>query len=267
MNIPVKDDARRRKIEKALNKFSQNWTGLDDHRRATAIKVLILCELLGGRGRVVELLDLKDNTLDNYRHGRTEPRHSTLKAMAELAEVPVEFLGHDWSFEDGEIRFMSPDATPYSGFSELSPPGEASPFWDMPDRIIIPGYDEIRTKKAAAGHEADVLVAIPQAFMAKIEVDPANLRVLSARGDSMAPTILDGAPILVDVSDRKLQDGRIYAFDVEGEVLVRRIQRRPNGGVDLLPDNTARYHPQSLEKDKILDLNVLGRVCSGAWIL
>lgn len=266
MNIPVRDDACRRKIEKALSKFSQNWTGLDDHRRATAIKVLILCELLGGRGRVVELLDLKDNTLDNYRHGRTEPRHSTLKAMAELAEVPVEFLGHDWSFEDGEIRFLSTD-TPYGGFSDFSPLGEAAPFWDAPDRIVIPGYDEIRAKGAATGRPADILVAIPQSFLAKIDADPANLRVISAQGDSMAPTILDGAPMFIDISDRKLHDGRIYAFDVEGEVLVRRIQKRPDGGLDLLPDNTARYHSQFVEKGKILDLNVLGRVCSGAWIL
>lgn len=266
MHIPVNDPARRRKIEKALNKFSQNWTGLDDHRRATAIKVLILCELLGGRGRVVSLLDLKDNTLDNYRHGRTEPRHSTLKAMAEHAEVPVEFLGHDWAFEDGEIRFLSKDAN-YGGFSDLSPQGEAAPYLDMPDRIVIPGYDEIRASGALATRSPDVLVAIPQTFMTKIEVDPVNLRILTASGDSMAPTILDGAPMFVDISDQRLQDGRIYAFDVEGEVLIRRIQRQPNGGIELLPDNTARYRSQSLEKDKILDLKVLGRVCSGAWIL
>ncbi|MBW6421044.1 S24 family peptidase [Rhizobium sp. XQZ8] len=266
MHIPVHDPVRRRKIEKALSKFSQNWAGLDDRRRATAIKVLILCELLGGRGRVVELLDLKDNTLDNYRHGRTEPRHSTLNAMAEHAGVPIEFLGHDWSFEGGEIRVLSPEPS-YTGFSEVSALGEASPFLDIPDRIIIPGYDEIRTPGGQSSRYTDILVAIPQAFLARIEVDPANLRILSAKGDSMAPTIFDGAPLLVDTSDRKLQDGRIYAFDVDGEVLLRRIQRLPSGDIELLPDNVTRYRPQLLEKHKIMDLTVLGRVCSGTWIL
>ena len=135
--MPVNGELRHR-IERALARFSPSWESRDAARRAVALKMLILCELAGGRLRVVDALGLIDNTLDNYRHGKTEPRHSTLTMMAELAEVPIEYLGNDWSVEDGIIHFAPPEIPP-AGFSE------PSRLWDLADRVVIRAYEDETT--------------------------------------------------------------------------------------------------------------------------
>ncbi len=93
------------------------------------------------------------------------------------------------------------------------------------------------------------------------------MRVLFAKGDSMSPTIVDGTPMFVGVRDRKLEDGRVYLFDVGEELIVRRVQRLPHGSLELLPDNLERYRPQHVLKDSLADLKVVGRVCVASRVL
>jgi transcriptional regulator with XRE-family HTH domain len=259
MSMPVNGELRHR-IERALARFSPSWESRDAARRAVALKMLILCELAGGRLRVVDALGLNDNTLDNYRHGKTEPRHSTLTMMAELAEVPIEYLGNDWSVEDGIIHFAPPEIPP-AGFSE------PSRLWDLADRVVIRAYEDETTGQLSLEPRVATWAAIPSGFWAKLSVDPDNMRVVSARGDSMSPTIVDGTPMFVDISDRKLEDGRVYLFDVGEELIVRRVQRLPHGSLELLPDNLERYRPQHVLKDNLADLTVVGRVCAASRIL
>lgn len=257
--MPVNGELRHR-IERALARFSPSWEGRDAARRAVALKMLILCELAGGRLRVVDALGLKDNTLDNYRHGKTEPRHSTLNMLAELADVPIEYLGNDWSVDEGVVHFSPPEIRP-GGFSE------PNPVWVAPDRVTIPAYEQEVAGPPPPEQREITWAAVPQSLWAKLSVDPENLRVVSARGDSMSPTIVDGAPMFVDISDRKLEDGRVYLFDVGEELIVRRVQRLPHGSLELLPDNLERYRPQHVLKDGQVDLKVVGRVCVASRIL
>jgi transcriptional regulator with XRE-family HTH domain len=256
MSMPVNGELRHR-IERALARFSPSWEGRDAARRAVALKMLILCELAGGRLRVVDALGLNDNTLDNYRHGKTEPRHSTLNMMAELAEVPIEYLGNDWSVEDGVIHFSPPEIPP-AGFSE------PSPVWDLADRTVIPAYEDVVPGQSSLD---TTWAAIPEGFWAKLSVDPENMRVVSASGDSMSPTIVGGTPIFVDISDRKLEDGSVYLFDAGAELIARRVQRFADGSLELLPDNLERYRSQHVLKDGLAELKVVGRVCAASRIL
>ncbi|CAN7205394.1 S24 family peptidase [Neorhizobium sp. LjRoot104] len=259
MSLPVNGELRHR-IERALARFSPSWEGRDAARRAVALKMLILCELAGGRLRVVDALGLNDNTLDNYRHGKTEPRHSTLNMMAELAEVPIEYLGNDWSVEEGVIHF-APLEIPPAGFSE------PYPVWNAADRILIPAYEDEAAGLPPLERRDTTWAAMPQSFWAKLSVDPENLRIVSARGDSMSPTIVDGAPMFVDISDGKLEDGRVYLFDIGEELIARRVQRLADGSLELLPDNPERYRPQHVPKERLPDLKVVGRVCAASRIL
>ena len=254
--MPVNGELRHR-IERALARFSPSWEGRDAARRAVALKMLILCELAGGRLRVVDALGLNDNTLDNYRHGKTEPRHSTLNMMAELAEVPIEYLGNDWSVEDGLIHFSPPEIPPAGFF-------EPSPVWNLADRMVIPAYEDVVPGQSSLD---TTWTAIPGDFWAKLSVEPENMRVVSASGDSMSPTIVGGTPIFVDISDRKLEDGGVYLFDAGAELIARRVQRFADGSLELLPDNLERYRSQHVLKDGLAELKVVGRVCAASRIL
>lgn len=251
--LPV-DDEQCRRIERAVARFSASWSAISDDRSATARKMVILCELIGGRSRTVSVLGLRDNTLDNYRHGRTEPRYSALEALARVAGVPVSLLAHDWQCADGELRIIMPPVTaePRDGFRGFAePPRDRGTGWSDGKVQPLPTDQEARNR---------FLAALPQGFLAGLDLNPADLLVVRAAGSSMSPTIPDGAPMLVDTADRALTDGCIYLFRTESDLLVRRVQRQPDGSLDLIADNARRYRSRSLAPEALEALDIAGRV-------
>lgn len=92
---------------------------------------------------------------------------------------------------------------------------------------------------------------------------PENLSVISAYGDSMAPTFLDGDILLVDrgVSDIRLD--AVYVMEIDGELFIKRIQRDFGGAITIISDNQ-HYRPQTLSNGDRKTLRVLGRVL-WAW--
>lgn len=89
--------------------------------------------------------------------------------------------------------------------------------------------------------------------------NPDNLAVIEAWGDSMAPTIGDGDVLMLDIQPDGLKTGRIYVVEVDGELLVKRIQRRMTGQVVVLSDNAA-YAPEELSREDVQQLRVIGEV-------
>ncbi|MDN7351684.1 LexA family transcriptional regulator [Acetobacter senegalensis] len=89
--------------------------------------------------------------------------------------------------------------------------------------------------------------------------DPAMLRLVSVSGDAMAPTLREGDLVIVDTGARAVQGGAIFALRVEGDILLRRLERRLGGGIRALADND-RYPPQELQTAEAAGLDVVGEV-------
>lgn len=85
-------------------------------------------------------------------------------------------------------------------------------------------------------------------------------RVLPCQGDSMEPTIMNGAPMLVDTSKTEVRNGFIYVFDVAGDLMVKRIERLPDGTINLISDNSEKYPPRNLAQHEVSRMLVIGRV-------
>lgn len=85
----------------------------------------------------------------------------------------------------------------------------------------------------------------------------AGLAVLEARGDSMYPTISDGALVLVDENQHRLIDG-VFAFVLDGDARVKRF-RRTMAGVTLISDNAA-YPPEDIDTPQLNKLQIIGQV-------
>jgi phage repressor protein C with HTH and peptisase S24 domain len=64
---------------------------------------------------------------------------------------------------------------------------------------------------------------------------------MRCKGDSMEPTIQDRAPVVIDTSEagRRVQTGRIYAIAIDGELLLKRLDRLPGGVLRVRSDNPA----------------------------
>lgn len=83
----------------------------------------------------------------------------------------------------------------------------------------------------------------------------------SAEGNTMEPTIREGARVVYDSSDTDLTDGQMYLLRINETQCIRRIQITIDGGINLICDNNS-YPVQSLPKEKSDMLDIIGRVTS-----
>jgi phage repressor protein C with HTH and peptisase S24 domain len=85
-----------------------------------------------------------------------------------------------------------------------------------------------------------------------------NIEAINVTGDSMEPTLNNGNIIFIDKTKTDVNKDGIYAFINENGLFVKRIQRRVDGGLDVISDNK-EYPMQVVQKNGI---DVLGKVVS-----
>lgn len=86
-----------------------------------------------------------------------------------------------------------------------------------------------------------------------------NLALTSAIGDSMEGTYSDGDLLLIDQGVHQIKGNGIYGLTLAGEVFTRRIERRPNGDIFIISDNTI-YDPYIVPSDAQEKLKISYRV-------
>lgn len=174
-------------------------------------------------------------TVSKYIRGQgTAPRLDIAARLAEAAGCTLEWLV--WGKGDG------PDSE--SGF------------------IRVPRYDATLAAGAGSWNEGRRhLDDIPftRAFLKKRlnRSSTKGLTVLTSRGDSMSPTIIDGALLLIDEDDQRLTDG-IFAFLLDGDARVKRFRKMVDG-VTLISDNPV-YPPEKVGDKDLARLQIVGRL-------
>ena len=85
-----------------------------------------------------------------------------------------------------------------------------------------------------------------------------NLVAITLVGDSMAPTIRDGALCLVDTGEDHVKADGVYILQLDGHLIAKRLQPDFSGGVFIRSDNPA-YREQHLTAEVAASLRVVGR--------
>lgn len=91
------------------------------------------------------------------------------------------------------------------------------------------------------------------------KVEPDHLMMETAVGESMLPTIKSGDALLVDTTDRTFRDFGIYILEINRQRLVKRVQRKHDGSLVLISDNSA-YQPDLIGSTEAKNVSVIGRV-------
>lgn len=105
----------------------------------------------------------------------------------------------------------------------------------------------------------DGLVVIPTALFQLLEFpieDRSKLVALKAHGDEMTPAIAPGDVMIVDTGTDSFSSDGVYLFKLNGDYLVRRLQRNVGGPLCALPVNPC-YPVIQLEEHA---LEIVGRV-------
>lgn len=123
-------------------------------------------------------------------------------------------------------------------------PGEPAP----PGSKLVPVYDV----EASAGHGAVTeyepqvhSLAFPPAYLNRLtSSSPKNLSIISVKGESMEPTLLDDDIVLLDASKTNLSYDGLFVLRFDDALHVKRVGRSPKKGhVTIISDNNALYPP------------------------
>ena len=133
--------------------------------------------------------------------------------------------------------------------------------------LAIPRYDlTLSAGDGAFVDRAEVLDAVPfsKGFLwrtlKRSSVD--GLILLMARGDSIEPTIGDEDLVMVDMGEKDLQGG-LMAFVIDDTAYIKRLRPLIDGGIEIVSDNSDLYPPQRLDRDRLGELRIIGRI---KWI-
>lgn len=132
----------------------------------------------------------------------------------------------------------------------------------------VPKYDV----ELSAGHGSSVAEEDGNGFLyfrkdwiERKELSEDKLAVVYIKGDSMEPTVNNGDVILVDTSEyythiENIDDGFVYAINIDGEAMVKRLFKKPGGAIIIRSDSTApQYQDMILEKADLQYLRIIGR--------
>lgn len=92
---------------------------------------------------------------------------------------------------------------------------------------------------------------------------PTNIRLITAYGDSMEPDYRDGDVVFVDIGVQEVKIDAVYAFRLGDELFIKRLQRLPDGSINVLSTNE-KYRAYMLSPQERGRAQVIGRVV-GAW--
>ena len=190
-----------------------------------------LDQVLKRFGSVADLareIGVSDNAIYKWLSGRGQPSVANLVALAKASKVSIEWIatGRETSSAPRTARRNTPEADEYIYVARNQ-------------ARIGAGGRPLRSEQVV-----DYLAFKREWVRARLNVDLRDLVLIEALGDAMSPTIDDRDLLLVDLSGPHFRHDGAYVLRSENDLEVRRLQRRPDGTLNVICDNNA--YPQSV---------------------
>ena len=265
--LQVSDNAARTAVEEAKTIDGTNFR-VAPANPETAERAKRLREAVrgaGGNKAIVASSGVPNSTLSDYLAAK-EWKFATAVSLAEACRVSLDWLatGHrvaPWATPPASIEVTPGGDVEGEAFTlRVSHDGDGS---RLSKFIDIPRYDV----QAAAGpgneivsEQLDGSVALEEGFFRQnLGSKREDVVTITADGDSMDPTIRDGDLLFVDTSVHDIDNSRIYVLEVNGRLLVKRVQLRLDGSLVIKSDNP-RYDPEVVVPSERDPLRIIGRV-------
>lgn len=214
---------------------------------------------MGSAEKLAKATGMSSRIIGKYLIGASLPGMESLVAIAKAAGVRVDWLatgeGPKWRDQEGNGQVEAP-ALDYRQTPEML---------DAEEFVLVPRYDV----KASTGHGALVHseqivdhLAFRRNWVRGMGLQADHLALITAKGDSMEPTIRQGYLLLVDLRQSQVKDDAIYVLRMDNILVAKRLQKLFTGEVKVISDNHA-YDEQLVPAEKIDKLNIIGRVVWG----
>jgi phage repressor protein C with HTH and peptisase S24 domain len=182
-------------VEDAVQRFSAHWAQLPGDEAQLAEKMTQLTAYAGGRKATAASMGMSENTLDNYRSGRTQPKFLEVLKLAASARHDIRYLLAGSSYYDAMLP--APIEVEYHAHADDSEmdAGEPSPVETMPaDMIPVLGVAEgsLGGSFAFTGQALSWVRRLPS--LAHLP----GVYAMKVAGLSMAPRYQPGDVVVVD---------------------------------------------------------------------
>ncbi|WP_321532307.1 XRE family transcriptional regulator [uncultured Desulfuromonas sp.] len=209
-----------------------------------------------------ERCGISEGTVRRYLKGDGFPTLDTLEKMAHEADVCFPWLatgeGPMRKLADGN-GITAEDQESYADKAKCPKCGENA---ISDDFVLVPRYNV----QASAGHGSCVNseqvvdhLAFKKDWIRSLGLQAAHLALITAKGDSMEPTIKDGSLLLVDTREKEVSTG-IYVIRLSGELIAKRVIVHPlDKSITVKSDNDT--YPSIVAKaDQVGMLEFVGKV-------
>jgi len=135
---------------------------------------------------------------------------------------------------------------------------------DATNKFFMIKYFEDVNASAGGGADSDFEevneVEIPHAFVQMLggKNEIKHIEAINISGDSMEPTFSYNDIVFINRNKTDLQKGGIFTIRTEAGLIIKRVQKRIDGKIDIISENDI-YPTQTLE---LSEIEVIGRVVS-----
>jgi len=175
--------------------------------------------------------------------GRRTPDESTLKLIAKEFNVNEEWL------KTGKGEMFIEGAT-------IEEEGIKVPFYPEVTLSAGPGIEPTTEEHFWIEISPDLMLKLIGVVYKK------GLTLLPVYGDSMEPTLKSGSVVMVRLweYEQNLINGAIYAFRVDGDLFVKRVEIDPVNQIITFKSDNPNYQTFQMKKEDIGRLQIIGRV-------
>jgi phage repressor protein C with HTH and peptisase S24 domain len=220
---------------------------------ASRIEQLLADKNGGNQSEMARFIGVSPQAVQKWVAGGSEPRGKNLDMAAEFLGVSPAYL--KFGGPPGEAPGPS-DIPP--GFMRVRSVDEHDPSVTQIMKVQLKVQAGINGFRAEPEHHDGSTLSVPTDWIRRERFVVADLMAIAVRGESMMPSLHDGDVIVVNVADKKLVDGVVYAVNYEGEVVVKRLTR--DSGMWWLSSDNAdqrKYHRKACKGGECI---IIGRV-------
>lgn len=184
------------------------------------------------------------------------PTLPILVALAKAGDVSVEWL----STGGEQVSASLPTKMDSTSMTVTDVKGNEV---DLDEFVFVPRYNIAAAAGFGAWNDDETpmfTVSFRRYWVTNhLKADPSKLSVISVYGDSMEGVLNDKDIILINHDDREPREG-IYVLRIDGQLIVKRVQRLPGSILRVTSTNPA-YEPFSVDMNNVLgDFAVVGKV-------
>lgn len=232
-----------------------------DVRSADAV-IRRLCDALGVStdSALANLMGVKRHTVSGWRSRNSIPFRDIVD-IAEREGLNLQYV----LAASGPVRRPDHWAPAEITTKEVEFLGESGSANDpVEEFVLVPVYGVELAAGAGRIPEDERVVryhAYHQFYFRKWGLDSKQCCVVRISGDSMNDLLFDGDHGLVHMAERNVISGKAYAFRMGEELLVKYLQRLPNGNLQASSHNHAQYPPFEISKSDLgSDVEIIGRL-------